>query len=383
MISFLRIKKLLVPGMWAGFMLFFACEDPVNPENGDTGGPPDTVHTNVPGDYLILTDPVEIKADYPDAPDGNLTINVRDTLFLIEGHSYRGRVSVLHDPLMDINGFYVWVSGMTTAYYYDVPEVPEEGSDSTAVIYIGMDPPDELEFPYSVTVIIQPHDADGVPVDEFSVPVTSERPLACDIFTEGDAWKWMFTEMYDYQGNLFQVTAPSATAIYHDNTGGYEFSGCCVSDVYVPYNESTGVDGICDERNPHFKDFHVNTTYTYTVYDFLFIFSSGNFIHYNGSVQTNFNPEKSVCAGRAVYDAVATDYTKTGTHDYVSGDADITMTTTAAIPPFGPNPPRGAIVNTCHLMAITWGLEERYNFYYERFPESNSGVAPEAPDYYE
>jgi hypothetical protein len=89
------------------------------------------------------------------------------------------------------------------------------------------------------------------------------------------------------------------------------------------------------------------------------MFNSGAFIHYSQSTTVNFNPGESICAGTTVYDRQTTAYTKTGTHDYTPGATELNFTTEVAEPPFGPNPPRGDIVFTCHTSSLQSALKGR------------------------
>jgi hypothetical protein len=334
-------------------------------------------------DYLQFNDATKHTGDYPIAGDGTLKINIRDTLYVIDDHPYKGRVSVLHEASVEISGFYVWVTGTTEQAYYDVPAVSAEGKDTVDVVYIGFDPEEEIELPYSVKIKIQPHGPDGIALDEFErmISVEEAEQSSCSITTGHNRWQWLYTEIYNYQGDLSQLTAPwfHATLL---GESGYYYAKCCIEDpdfgTIEAYPGDPTREGICQFGNPLYKRIYIDGTYYLKAYDELFLFQNGEFRHYSASLTSNFIPQKSrICDLFAYYELDYTAYEKIGQHDYSPGDTEIRLTTETAVPPFGPIPPFGHFINTCHLLIFTAGSEETYKIVYQKQPD---GVEPEMFD---
>src|SRR5690554_5084578 len=134
-----------------------SCQEEIMPSD-ETRDPT----SNEIGDYLVFNTFTKINGELPAAPVGDLKINQSDTLYVMKDQSYQARIGVKHEPSQNVAGFNIHIKGLPTAYYYQLPEVAEEGSDSVAVVYMGLDPPaDKVEFPYTVEIVIQPHDQIG------------------------------------------------------------------------------------------------------------------------------------------------------------------------------------------------------------------------------
>ncbi len=369
------LSLLLVIGFWG-------CEDRIDPGGEGPGQAGDV------SDFLAFENSTKITGALPVAPEGALRINVPDTIYLVKDNPYRARISVLHDAAFPITGFNVQVSGADEEAYYDVTASGGESKDTVDVFYIGVETPEEeLLYPYTIEIIIQPHGPDGTPFDQFTRRVTIEDPGdVCDIYTPVDAWKWMHTLGYNYQGDLFQVTAPWFSATFSEGAGGYDYGKCCIEDpdfgLIEVYPGDTTMFGMCNWQNPTYKKVFINGAYYLRAYDYLFVFQSGNFIHYSASLTSNFVPQKSrICDLFAYYDREYTAFTKTGTHDYESGDNTIKITTEVAVPKFGPTPPSGSFVNTCHLLIFNVGAEETYQIVYQRYPSVTEEELPDPMDH--
>lgn len=338
-------------------LLYASCDEAIETVSELTDDQPDSTEA---GDYLMFRNFNTISGTAPTVPaDNPIKINVRDSLFVVKGHAYMARVAMFHDQTINIIGSYVEIP--TSDYYYDVPEESPESNDSTSVIYINLQPSDDgdIEYPYTVHIKIKPYDADGVPLKVFEKSITVEDPhdpSKCSIMTEdGTAWRWRFTERINVQEEVVEVTAPNYQSIVDQSSIPVPavFSGCCVSGSYVPAGEATGFDGTCDNQNPHYRKVDYNSLYLVN-YAYLFLFSSGNFIHYAGSTTHIFIPSKSICANDAVYESVRKNYTKTGTHDYTLDAIEMTLFTEFSDPSSGgPQPPRGFINFTCHTLIFT------------------------------
>ncbi len=349
------------------FMLL-ACEpegDPDPDDDGETPGP-------VTEDFLVFRNFTKVNAPAPAAAaGGDLKINFKDSIYVVNGHPYMARVAIWHDPSLPINGAYISIENFGNNYHYDVMEEAFESNDSISVVYVGLQPPDDAEdvtYPYTIEIDIRPHTTNGTPQQEFNKTITVEDPVhvPCSIMNDDNTvWQWKFTERYAYSGGLAEVMAPSYRSL---DPSYISLSGCCVSGVYVPFGEGTGVDGICNDQNPHWRTVEYSSGY-FLVYDYLLMYESGAFAHYSQSTTINLVPGESVCAGHAIYDRKTTAYTKTGTHNYTPGATELSFTTTAANPPFGPNPPRGEIVFTCHTLIFTQDVEGKIVMVYQRYPD--------------
>jgi hypothetical protein len=352
-------------------------------------GAPDSIKPtdSEPRDYLQFDNATKHTGDYPTAADGTLKINIRDTMYVIDNHPYRARISVLHEASVDISGFYVWVTGTTEQSYYDVPAVAAEGKDTVDVVYIGFDPKEEVVLPYSVKIIIQPHAADGTALDEFERTISVEEAdqSACTITAGRNRWQWLYTEMYNYQGELYQVTAPwfQATLL---GESGYYYAKCCIEDpdfgTIEAYPGEPTREGICQFGNPLYKRVFIDGTYYLKAYDELFLFEEGEFWHYSASLTSNFIPQKSrICDLFAYYELDYTAFEKIGHHDYEPGDSQVKLTTDTAFPPFGPIPPSGDFINSCHLLIFTTGSEETYKIVYQKQPDGTEPATYDPVDY--
>jgi hypothetical protein len=353
---------------------------PNNPNTPDNPGSAGPIDPNEASDYLVLSDAVKIPGNLPPALGNQLKINFKDTLYVIKDHPYKARISVMHDTTTNVTGFYIAAHG--ASHYFDVPAVAEESKDSIDVIYLGLSPEEEkVTFPYTLEITIQPHDQNGTSLGTFQKFITIEDPDdpdKCEIYNTFDAWKWMYTEMYLYSGEFFKLTAPMFSATYHSTgtSGGYQYGLCCINDpdfgLITAYPGDPTREGICNDKNPLYKGVFIDGAYSLNSYDYLFIFSSGNFIHYSGTLTSNFVPQKSrICDLFAYYELLLTEYVKTGIHDYVPGSNKIRFTTQISNPSFGPAPPFGEFVSTCHLLVFTINIEEKFKIVYQRYPDLN------------
>jgi len=287
------------------------------------------------------------------------------------------RVAFLHERETDITGFNVAVSGLEDAYYYDVPAEDWQSADSVTVIYIGLQPPEEDEeitYPYTVKFHIQPHNDEGV-LDEFIREITvedPEDPAKKPLWDEDMVWEWLYTASWNYEHTgVRQVQAPDFNTYIEDDDLDYYYSGCCADGIFFQVGDRMGAYGYCDSDNQYYHSIPVNTPPSTIGYMYLFMFQSGNFIHYSSSVTRNFIPDKSICAIADLYSADATDYTKTGTYAHTQDSpktGTIEFDIQVSDPPFGPLPALGSseILYTDHLLVIITGLETKSDIFYLR-----------------
>jgi hypothetical protein len=248
------------------------------------------------------------------------------------------------------------------------------------VFYLGFDPPDEVELPYTVEVIIQPHDADGKPLDHFVRKITVEELSQCSIATGFDYWQWMYTQIYLYN-DLFQVTAPFFSATFDSNAGGYYYGKCCIPreglGIVEVYPGDSTEFGICGFGNPYYKRVLVTSPYSLRGNEQLYLFPHGEYRQYVTSLSMNFNPAKSnICALFAYYDNVLKSYEKIGTHNYSEGVSQLQLTTQSATPSNGPSPPFGNFINSCHVLIFTLNTEGSVKVIFQR--QAGTGFEPES-----
>jgi hypothetical protein len=217
-----------------GLFLISSCDfdgtpdpDPNNASNPGNGGQLDA---DIASTYLILNNASKILGDLPISPDGRFKISIKDTIFMVKGLSFGARVVVKHNGLTNITGFYVGVSN--SSFYYDVPITESQDRDSTVVIYINFGIPAgvQVDYPLSIPIKIQPHDASGKPGDEFDVIGTIEDPKDKDVCSpltpepkcfydsnnklvcpcESGCWYWIweFTVVEDKSGDIHTAYAP-------------------------------------------------------------------------------------------------------------------------------------------------------------------------------
>jgi hypothetical protein len=357
-------------------IFLFSCKK----SKSDLPDPPDT-DTAQRQDYLVLINPKKITQALPTAPSGNLAINCKDSIFTMKGHPYMARVAVLHDKATVITGFYITVSDKINSYYYDAPPAQDwESSDSTTVVYIGMQPPkddNKIIYPYTAKIHIQPHNGGGIPVDEFIREITVEDPEAQNkkpLWDEDMIWEWMYSAGWNFQQtSIRQINSPGFTAYVEDTAGGYKFGGCCLDGIYVQAGGYMGAYGICSDTSKigkqYYKTIWVDGPNNTTGFQYLLMFQSGNFIHYSSSIQYIFHPDKSICAEDDYFQPLGTVYTKTGTYQHTqtsSKTGTLNFKTLVSEPPFGPRPPSGDILFTNHLLFVSLGLEQKYDSHFLR-----------------
>jgi hypothetical protein len=355
-----------------GLLWLAACEqdiDPVdtdpknNPAGQDDPGNPALIDPDEALEYLVLDSAIKIEGNLPPAPDQQLKINFKDTIYLVKDFPYGARVVVKHDGLFNIGGFFV--STTDGSFYYDLPVEGEEAQDSSDVIYLNIELPDDFQpdFPYTIPVTIQPHDQDGIPLDEFNKWLTVEDPEGSDgcpvTIVRAPAWEWEFTVGINYAGEVFQTDAPGLKQISR-----YESGGCCNND-----GTSTTVanDPYCTQNSIYFRSINVEHYYK-NAFELLYLFEDGTFKQWNASGQTNYRPSKSdFCNNQAAYDMVYNEYTKYGKHDFSPGADYLNITYDVTDPPvFGKIIGSGEILYTCHSLILTVGREEKWSIVYRK-----------------
>lgn len=367
--------KILMAYLIVCLIAFVSCEtepDPGNRNNNGNNGTGNNAADEFAADelseFLVLEDAAKITGDPKEAPDFQLKINFKDTIFVMKGSHLGARVAVRHDGLHDITGFYIAVDN--GSFYYDVPVAEDEAQDSTDIVYINIEVPEktDIDYPLTIPIRIQPHGPDGEPLDEFDKEVTIEDPEAgvdCSIthpFTGSNEhpdnwwWYWDYTLGFNYDGELFHFEAPGLKQV-----SSYQTGGCCSEDGT---SSTVADDSYCFEKfsdgspNPVWRSIDVAHYFVWN-YDVLWFYDNGTFGHENVSSQTNYRPSKSdFCNNKAAYDEDIGFFLKKGTHDFTSGTDYLTVSYDVTNPPvYGRTLLSGQIEYTCHILVFIYEIE--------------------------
>ena len=362
-----------------GFLIFISCQTEsgldansgAGGNNGSDNDPGNAFNADEISGFLVLDGATKISGALPTAPDNQLKINVKDTIYTVKGFPFGARVVVRHNGLYDINGFYIGVSN--SSFYYDVPVVVTEAQDSTDVVYINLGDTDGLYWD-EFSIIILPHGSDGSPWDKFIKVVKIEDPkedAACAITVPTNfsldlvQWEWYYSINTNYPNEVL-FEAPNLKKISQYQTGG-----CCNEDgtnstvANDPYCFSKFSDGT---PNPKWRTLDVKHSFMWA-YDVLYLYDDGTFRQANTSLQTNYRPSLSdFCNNKAAYDYDHNTFVKFGTHDFTPGADFLKITYNITDPPvFGKNIYGGELLYSSHNMLISFGNEsEKWYFKYQR-----------------
>lgn len=229
-------KNFFFSTLLLSFLLFMgACDTELEPDDTNQSSNPNSpvsVDPEKASEYLKLVNATKVTGEPPQGVEGDIWIDVKDTIFLMLGVPVGDRVSFLHDPKMNVTGFFVYVPG--ASYYYDIPSIPKEGKDSTDVVYIDVDFPvaDFKDYPISFPIHLMPY-VDGIPFKTFIKQVTIEDPkdpdevAVCNTILSdvgvGNAryWQWEFTIRL-YNNEIRNFWAPGVRVGLNVLLGG-----CC------------------------------------------------------------------------------------------------------------------------------------------------------------
>ncbi len=360
-------------------------EDPSNPGNPNSGK---TLSAEEASEYLVLKGHAKITGTLPTTNDGQLKLDVEDTIFVVKGYPLGSRIEVLHHPGENVAGYNLYLPG--SSFYYHVPETIIEGqyqtpeeNDTTSIIELNFDPPvDEVDYPYTIEIVIQPVDDGGNPLDEFERWVTVEDPEdasgagSCNTIARPRSdnrihWEWDFT-IREFNGQILNVFAPGLASPI--NSQG---AGCC-SDSGRSYTTSNH-PGCTNNGTSSGLTWVVLDVDDYVVRPFMFlqiyedgsIDASGNEVkkQYNRSI-TNF------CSEVVGYDFFNTDIGGTGTHDFTPGANYININWTSWQGGYRIN--SGSLIYTCNTMILSWGGEDKFSAVYKKpiFYDGNSNYNP-------
>jgi hypothetical protein len=366
----------------SGLLWVVACESDIDPMDDDQSNNPNNNPgnpvTNDPdeiAEYLMLADASKITGNLPAAPDGQLKINVKDTIYMAKGFPIGERLVVKHDGSYDITGVYVGIEN--SSFYYDVPVVEAEAQDSSDVIYLNLGDTEGFNWDFPFTLILLPH-ADGLPWDKFIRVVKIEDPeedagnsitVPKNFSLDLVHWEWIYTVMVDPsdpEGNVLHFEGKGVKKI-----SAYQTGGCCNDDgtsttvANDPYCFSKYSDGT---PNPNWRSIDVSHYFMWA-YDVLYLYNDGTFRQANTSIQTNYRPSLSdFCNNEAAYDFDISTFVKFGTHDFTPGANQIKFTYDVTDPPvFGKNIYGGELLYSSHNMLISFGSgREKWYFKYKR-----------------
>ncbi|MEM7372847.1 MAG: hypothetical protein AAF587_29770 [Bacteroidota bacterium] len=339
-------------------------------------------------EYLTFSDATRMNGSPSQAADGQLTISVYDTIFVVKGiQEAAARLQIKHETSVDIQGFFVYLDG--ASFFYDVPALTENGTpapedaDSLSVLVLDFQPED-VSFPYTIPVIIQPHGPDNLPVDEFVRKLTVEVPStdpastssACSIMADHPCpgqepktcpnpqankyWKWEFT--YDEGSDYFILPG-----VFRYSQ--WDFHGCCTNNGF---SVSAAADPRCRPgvgNGWQYKALAANRTGHERTEEVLAIYRNGTFYRRFLSTLRNVDPVNTDFCGESV-DYIEDNNQRQlgGTHTYSDGDEEIRMvddSAPAGIPPFFHY--GGKVIHTCHSLIIREGVETTSTHVYRRY----------------
>ena len=365
-----------------GSLLFVSCEElPIS--GGSLPQPPSTptdLDLDRISEFLVLHDAQRISGNMGSAPDGMIKIDVADTLYSVLGYPLGNRIDVKKQPFQDITGYYVGIPG--ASFYYDVPERIIEGQfqgsgaeDTSSVIELDLDPGiEELAYPFSVDIVIQPHDPSGQPLDEFNRTITVEDPA--DAFSAGGCntitypigngsphWDWEFT-IREYNGEILNVLAPyMGTQI---NSIG---AGCCNSQGQ---SFTTSSSPACDPSlknnpSPHMRWVELEVRdFSYRPFEWLWFFNDGSVKFQSWNVKKQYHRAgTNFCTEEVAYTFELDGYGNEGTHDFMPGSNYVNL----SWPNWegGWRPLNSEVIYTCHTLIRIWGVDDKFSAVYKRF----------------
>lgn len=368
------LRTVLLLGICGG-LIFLSCEElpvsggPVQPTPDPIS--PQDVDLDRVSEFLVVADAQRISGSLGPAPDGQIKLDIEDTIFSVKGYPLGNRINVLKQSFQDITGYYVGLIG--ASYYYDVPEtiiegqfIPSGDEDTSSVIVLDLDPPEEIEgYPFSVEVVIQPHDPSGQVLDEFVRTITVEDPDdrgECNSITlpSGSTvfhWEWDFT-IRAYNGEILNVFAPGLASPI--NSQG---AGCCTS---AGVSLTTSDSPLCNPNvsSPDVQwvplevdDYSVRTWELWWIYDDGTLKVRSNWIKKQyDRASTNF------CTGEVGYTIEEENSEGEGMHDFTPGSSQLGVDFSSWTGPY--RPLGGELVYTCHTMIISWGVDDNYSAVY-------------------
>ena len=226
----------------------------------------------------------------------DLKFNIKDTLRLVPGTYIP--VKFLHDTNTHVTGVFIQVVGVKggslgASDYFDVPELPDLDEDSVSIVIVGFDPPSgsvPFDFPISFNIKIEPHDDDGQPLDEITIPVhvdeLDDDPDNSICGLTGGYWKWDYSYILPLAGSSDLFFENSPDKIW-GRTGQIIWGSCCAG---------ISIYGMCPgEREPN-AALHFSTYSQYAEEDLTF-YENGTFFRQTiHKTATPFPEESDFCS---------------------------------------------------------------------------------------
>ena len=340
-------------------------------------------------DYLVLLNSTKLSGQLPTAPGGDLTINAKDTIYSMKGYSEAAPILMIrHDPGVEIDGFFVGVSG--ASFYYHVPPFenpnasPPEEADSITMLILDFQPPESVNFPYTIDIVIQALGPDQLPLDEFvreltvedpededhkrgrcglmsTNPCPGQAPNGCQNPDADKYWKWESTKQED-DGYIY------SSGVYRFSPA-WESHGCCTTNGQ---SVSAASNPLCrpDANNWEYKILEVRGTGHMRSGEVLAIYDDGTFFRsFKTNVQNLDSENTDYCREEKVYINLLHQRQTGGTHNYSPGDKQIFFVNDPNQNQPGMIPfvhQGGDLVYTCHSMLIREGQETTSIHVYRR-----------------
>jgi hypothetical protein len=283
--------------------ILFSCR---KAENDNPGLPPDDdsglVNADTIANHLLFANAIKNSGSMPKGPAGStLKISVDDTLYLAD--DWKLPINFLHeDTTKNLSGVYVQVrfSTIGSTFYYDVAEVKDVATnDTVSTILVGIDQ-DGIEdssgvppaggVPFEITLV--PHDPNGQPLGEITVPVVISEPETdlkgtCDLVNKpGDFWGWTMSSITDPASPLGEdIFFNSPNKLW--GLDGQNIRGCCTNGVseYTPN---------CDSANFRFLNFQTFFNWPDEIYKF---FEDGTYAGLTEFISADPDPKASNFCG--------------------------------------------------------------------------------------
>ena len=324
-----------------------------------------TLDPDIISEHLVFSgNALKITGSLPKAPDGQLKIDVHDTIYLVKGYPYGDRIQILAESGQtakagEVSGAFVSVVG--SQIYHDVTAgtnamstfwIDETGGHHSTYTFNldinNLPGSEDLDYPLSTDVIIQPHDAAGVPLDEFERTITIEDPEnSCNdirFATFGIPWEWEFSIRLDSNADWEELSAPGLVLDLGDFA-----QGCCGGIT----GETTLwlFDPGCHDQADTYLEMEIDPFYT-PLFEILRLFDDGSAKIYARDVENNLDLlNTNLCARQAAYlydDEV--DWGE-GTHDFTPGATTLELNF-SNFNSFAKPRKYNDIIYTCHSLLI-------------------------------
>ncbi len=285
--------------------LMLTCRKNDNPPPDDP--PPvikvDSINADTIANHLQFKNAKKINGTIPKGPAGSsLKISFEDTLYLVD--KWKLPIEFLHvDTTKNVAGVYIQVHVGSTGstFYYDVPEVPDIAtSDTVSMILVGIDPkgledtsgvpPAGGAPPFEITFV--PHDPNGLPLGEVTVPVDILTPNVningeCGLITKpGEYWNWSMSFTPDPNN-------PTGTDIFFNSPNklwgliGQLIQGCCTDGI-------SAYTANCLEKNKRKLNFQTFFNWPNEIYKF---FEDGTYAGLSEFISADPDPQASNFCG--------------------------------------------------------------------------------------